>query len=266
MHFVYCALVRNFNTGCVFLAAFLVVMSHSGKSLMVRSSCGRTEATWRLRMLVLRRCLASSCMRGSAWVRSSVEDLLSRATMSETWMSALPAWATTLIHICRRILWNRCRWCYILLFGTTIESWCCGTILISVDEKWWAHNLLYILPFSGIFPGPFSGAVSRPGGIPFLKYFPGRFRGKKIVCTRDVDESRAAHRHCRWCNLMDAWMLLRRTAQSGTARRFRPWGQLQGRIEPNCDCQATHVKIPLLQAWTEHAPVLHLLFFSMGLQ
>jgi hypothetical protein len=80
-------------------------------------------------------------------VKSSGEDLLSRATMSE----ALPlAWTTTLVHICRRIL---CWWSVLLWHESCDAKFCYSQILLNLDavelhgsrrnEKWWANNLLH---------------------------------------------------------------------------------------------------------------------------
>ena len=62
---------------------FLVVMSHSGRNLIMSSMCGRTGKSWRLKMLVLLLCLVWNALHGIVLVRLWEGVLLSLVTMSE---------------------------------------------------------------------------------------------------------------------------------------------------------------------------------------
>jgi len=53
----------------LFCTVFLVVMSHSGRNLIMSSICGSTSKSWRSKMLVLLLCLGWNALPGFVLVR-----------------------------------------------------------------------------------------------------------------------------------------------------------------------------------------------------
>lgn len=75
--------LKAYATPIFFSAVFLVVLSHSGRKLVLSSSYGRIGKSWRLRTLVLLLSLVWSALLGSVLVRLQEEDLPSLVTMSD---------------------------------------------------------------------------------------------------------------------------------------------------------------------------------------